>query len=90
MNRIVSFFAVLSMFVFVQACEVDPDEFNRVLEDEGYTNIQSTGYDAFACSDDDQLSSGFTATRRMPDGTTRAVSGTVCCGLFFKNCTIRH
>ena len=90
MSRTISFFVVISMFTFVQRFEVAPDDFNRILTDEGYTNIQNTGYDALACSSEDALSSGFIATRHMSDGTTRSVSGAVCCGSLFKSCTIRH
>lgn len=66
------------------AC-TDPQNATRILREQGYTDIQMTGYNAFACSDDDTYHSGFTA--KSPNGTP--VKGTVCAGVWFKNSTIR-
>lgn len=63
----------------------DAGNAQRVLESAGYTNIQITGYDWFACSEDDTLSTGFTAI----GPTGKPVKGAVCSGLIFKNSTIR-
>ena len=62
------------------------DEVNtlRTLENNGFTDIQTTGFNAFQCSKDDTYSTGFTARNTKGKG----VSGTVCCG-FFKGCTVR-
>lgn len=57
----------------------------KALEAQGFTDIETTGYSAFACSDDDFFSTGFVATN--PQG--KRVKGTVCSGLLFKNATIR-
>jgi hypothetical protein len=57
----------------------------RILEENGYTNIQITGYNWAACGQDDTYHTGFVAT--APSG--RQVTGTVCAGVFFKNSTIR-
>lgn len=73
----------LFLFILLTAC-TDAPRSMRVLEDAGYTDVQLTGYDAWACSDSDNYSTGFTA--KGPTG--RRVSGAVCCG-FTKNCTIR-
>ena len=54
------------------------------LKKAGFTKVETTGWSAFACSDDDTYSTGFIAVN--PSGVK--VDGTVCCGLF-KNCTIR-
>lgn len=54
------------------------------LKKAGYTQIQTKGYDFFACSQDDFYSTKFSAVN--PAGTR--VSGVVCCGVF-KSCTIR-
>lgn len=57
----------------------------RVLEENGYTNVQITGYNWLSCSKDDSVHTGFTA--KSPNG--HQVIGTVCAGLLFKNSTIR-
>lgn len=57
----------------------------KALEAQGFTDVQTTGWSAFACSKDDFYSTGFTATN--PQG--KRVSGTVCSGMLFKNATIR-
>lgn len=56
----------------------------RVLQAEGYTNIELTGYRWFTCGEDDTFSNGFKATGK--NGTT--ITGCVCSG-FFKGNTIR-
>lgn len=65
------------------AC-TSPETAIRILEQNGYTNIQMTGYSFFACSEDDTFATGFQAT--SPTG--QVVEGTVCSGLF-KGATIR-
>ena len=59
---------------------------NRALEAEGYTKIQGTGYNLFACSQDDFFHTGFRATNTQG----KVIEGTVCSGLLFKNATIRY
>ena len=56
----------------------------RILENEGYTNIVLTGYDAYGCSDSDDFSTGFTAT----NSHGKQVVGVVCSGMC-KGYTIR-
>ncbi len=51
----------------------------------GFTNIRTTGYKWFACSEDDWYHTGFIATN--PQGME--VGGVVCSGFFFKNSTVR-
>lgn len=58
---------------------------NKALKALGFTDIQTTGYKWFACSDDDWYHTGFIA--KNPQGTE--VSGVVCSGFFFKNSTVR-
>lgn len=70
--------------ILLAAC-TDPQNATRVLADQGYTNIQITGYSAWACGKDDDYHTGFTAT--SPAG--HPVKGTVCAGAWFKNSTIR-
>ena len=67
----------------IQSC-TNENSARRLLEKEGYTNIQFTGYRPFMCSEDDQYKTGFSATNR--DGQT--VTGCVCEGLF-KGKTLR-
>lgn len=81
MKRLV--FAVLAVFV-LSAC-TDGDEAMRVLDTQGYTGIKITGYNLFACSQDDFYHTGFIAT--SPNG--KRVEGTICSGLLFKGATVR-
>lgn len=64
-----------------------PSRQERILMQQGYTNIRMTGTPLFSCSEDDSMlaSSSFTAT--APSGDD--VDGSVCCGLMFKGCTVR-
>jgi len=66
-------------------CCTDEDGARRILEAQGMTEIEFTGYAPFDCSEDDTLQTGF----RAKGPTGKALSGTVCCGLVFKNCTVR-
>lgn len=61
-----------------------PTKATKVLKDQGYTDIQITGYSWFMCSEQDTFSTGFRAT--APSGAV--VTGAVCSG-FFKGYTIR-
>lgn len=68
----------------LSACSDAPTA-ERILRNQGYTNIKTTGYAWFGCdSKSDNYSTGFTAT--SPNGTK--VEGVVCSG-FFKGGTIR-
>ena len=66
------------------ACSNSKDA-RHALESAGYTDIQTTGWSPFSCSEDDTFSTGFIA--KNPAGKT--VEGTVCSGLFIKGATIR-
>lgn len=57
----------------------------RTLQQQGFTSIETTGWSAFECGEDDTYSTGFRATNAQG----RLVEGTVCCGLIAKGCTIR-
>lgn len=63
----------------------DADNAERILESNGYSNIQITGYNWFGCSEDDFQHTGFNAV----GPTGKPVTGTVCSGIFFKNSTVR-
>ena len=45
-----------------------------LLEEQGYTNVEITGFNLFACSEDDMYRYNFTATN--PNG--KQVKGVVC------------
>jgi hypothetical protein len=74
---------VALLLIAPRAC-TSPDETVRQLSQMGYTEIKTTGYDFFACSDDDSFSTGFEAT--SPNGTR--VTGVYCSG-WMKAGTIR-
>lgn len=73
----------LFFLVLFTAC-TDEQRTHETLRKSGFTDIQTTGYDFFSCSDEDTFSTAFVATN--PKG--ERVEGAVCCGIF-KNCTIR-
>lgn len=77
---------VLAVFGFVfalWAC-TDSERSVQTLEQAGFTDIQTTGYVVFACSDDDSYHTGF----RAKNARGQPVTGVVCCGVF-KSCTVR-
>ena len=76
--------AALVLAVSLAGC-TDADNAVRVLDANGYEQIQITGYNWFGCSKDDFQHTGFTAV----GPTGKKVEGTVCSGLLFKNSTIR-
>ena len=68
----------------LSSCMTDEPNAKRLLESEGYTNIEFTGYNCFECSEDDWYSTGFEAT----NSNGNHVKGTVCAGMW-KGKTIR-
>ena len=58
----------------------------RILKEEGYTEIQITGANPLMCGRGDHKGTKFRAKNQA--GNT--VGGVVCCGAFFKGCTIRR
>lgn len=71
------------MFLCVSC--TDESTATRVLEFEGVTEIQFTGYDWFACSKDDTFHTGFNGVKNG-----KKISGVVCSGLLFKGSTVRY
>jgi hypothetical protein len=57
----------------------------RALQASGFTEIETGGYEPWACSQDDAFHTKFTAVNT----SGQRVSGVVCSGLYFKNATIR-
>ena len=80
--RAAAFIAIAAVF----SCS-DGDRARKALEDAGYINVTTTGWEAWACDKNDATCTGFTAT----GPTGRHVSGAVGCGAFScsKGCTIR-
>lgn len=65
------------------SCTNESDS-RRALESSGFSEITTTGWEPFACSDSDDFSTGFRAVN--PQG--KSVKGVVCCGIL-KGCTVR-
>lgn len=76
-------FVIIAVAIGLVGCTA-PDRSHRILTENGYTDIELTGYSWFACGQDDAFSTGFVAT--SPAG--KRVEGTVCAG-WFKGATIR-
>lgn len=70
--------------VALLACTDDDNTF-RTLKASGFTDIAVTGYSWFECGEGDAYHTGFVAKNTKGD----RVEGTVCCGLWFKGCTVR-
>ena len=64
----------------------DTEGARKVLESQGFRNIEITGYNFFGCGKDDAVHTGFSATGL--DGNP--IEGTVCSGLIFKGSTVRY
>lgn len=62
----------------------DPEAAKSALLDEGFTNVEITGWE-FGCSKDDTTCTGF----RAIGPTGRHVTGVVGCGIMLKGCTVR-
>ena len=78
-----SILPIVAGLLLLTACS-DADTAERILSDQGFTEIQTTGYAFFGCSKDDEVHTGFNA--KSPAG--KHVSGVVCTG-WFKGGTIR-
>lgn len=59
----------------------------KALESDGMENIQLKGHEFLGCAKEDSL---FTSYHFEAKKNDRNVSGSVCCGLLFKGCTIRY
>lgn len=68
------------------ACSSDNDfkKGKKVLEQQGYTDVQETGYEWFCCGKDDEYSTGFKAK----DKAGNTVKGCFCSSLG-KGVTVR-
>jgi hypothetical protein len=75
--------AILFTCVLLCACSSSNDA-HKALSAMGFTEIQTTGYRFFGCSDDDTFKTGFQA--KNPQG--QVVTGVVCSD-WFKGSTVR-
>lgn len=82
--RLKTVVAVCFIVGLCAACS-SPEDARRALTGAGYSNIETHGYDFFACGQDDFYHTKFSATN--PQG--KRVDGVVCSGLLFKSATIR-
>jgi hypothetical protein len=76
--------ALLALSALALSACSDAPTAERVLIQNGYTKVVTTGYSVFGCSDKDTFSTGFRAV--SPNGTR--VEGVVCSG-WLKGATIR-
>ncbi|QYN80453.1 hypothetical protein [Kosakonia phage Kc304] len=76
---------LIAMLAVLAVGCTDADNATRLLDANGFTDIEITGYSFFSCSEKDAQSTGFIAT----GPTGKQVKGAVCSGLIFKNSTIR-
>ena len=77
-------FVVLVALGLLTGCTDDAAAI-RTARAHGFHDIHTTGWSPFSCSDDDTTKTGF----RAKNAAGETVEGTVCCGLVFKNCTLR-
>ena len=75
---------ILALMALALTACTNNETATRVLQENGDTEIEMTGYRYFGCSKDDQFHTGFNA--KSPNG--HVVSGIVCGG-FLKGSTIR-
>lgn len=77
---------LLIIFNFWLDTNTNPLRAKKILNENNYIFIKYTGYKWFACSYEDWSHTGFIATNSV---NYKQIKGVVCCGLIFKNCTIR-
>ena len=71
---------------FFLAWTPDTEGANRILQEEGYTDVHITGADPMMCGHGDLKGTKFRAKNQAGN----VVRGVVCCGAVFKGCTIRR
>ena len=83
-SYLLAIITIITLTFMTLSCTNDQSA-KELLENEGYKNIQMTGYKFFSCSKDDFFHTGFSAI----NANGKFVSGTVCEGFLFKGKTIR-
>ena len=86
MKKLITYAFFTTVFLLNTSCTSKNDFYNgkNQLENQGYTDVVDTGYNAFCCSDRDNFSTGFKAK----DKKGNEVKGCICSGLL-KGITIR-
>lgn len=84
--------AIIVLLICLSTCFscADEEAARKTVENQGFTDVEITGFQAFECGESDSSATGFRA--RNPQG--RLVNGVVCCKRYFaclggKGCTIR-
>lgn len=80
-------FAILGFLLIAVGpkCCTRPDDTKRLLQQQGFSDVEITGWRPFMAGKDESVSTGFEAT--APNG--ERVSGAVTGGFFFKGATVR-
>ena len=76
--------ATLFAVALLSGCTA-PNDAQKALKAQGFTDVTTGGYAFFGCGNDDAFHTEFTAT----NPTGQRVSGVVCSG-WFKGATIRY
>ena len=76
-------FLIIGISLLISGCTHKDSTAIKLLQSQGYTNIQLTGYDLFRCSKDDTFATGFKAILNK-----KPVKGVICGGIL-KGSTIR-
>lgn len=84
-TKMKNYILVVVAALMIQGC-TKPEKTTRLLQSQGFTDIQITGYRMFICSQQDTVSTGFKAKSINNEN----VSGSVCGGLILKGLTIRY
>lgn len=87
MKKLIIIPVLLVLAACQTGCTGDRTEVARVLEEQGYTDIEVGGFDMFGCSKDDNTATKF----RAKGPTGRSVKGVVCGSFSFwgKGYTVR-
>ena len=83
MRNLILFVCAIAVALTLGGC-TNASNARHVLHEEGFKQVQITGYQFFGCGQDDSFHTGFKAVG--PTGIP--TSGVVCSGLF-KNATVR-
>lgn len=75
---------VIILAIMLSGCVSEKNTL-KTLDSAGFGDIEVTNWKPFSCGEGDWFKTGFKAT----NVNGKEVTGTVCCGLIFKDCTIR-
>lgn len=83
MRKIILLVAV-AVAIMLSGCVTETKTL-KTLDNGGFEEAEITGWKPFSCGQDDWFKTGFKAK----NANGKEITGTVCCGLIFKDCTIR-